>query len=59
MVIQTEVTLQPDCVMGGILALQKLLFYRFPSVPDGRSLRKFSILVMLTFCPQGGVTSCY
>ncbi len=62
MAIQTEVTLQPDymcClrVMGKNPALQKLLFYHLASVPDGHCLRRLYILVVLTFCPQGGVTS--
>ena len=31
----------------------------FISSLSQRSLRRFSILVVLTFCPRGGVTSCY
>ena len=62
MTIKTEVTLQPDytrClrVMGKNPALQKLLSYHFRSVPGGRRLQKYSNLVVLFVCPQGGVTN--
>ena len=61
MAIQTEVTLQPDymcClrVMGKQSRIAEIVFYHlaYPIVIDFEHILR---LVVLTFCPQGGVTS--